>query len=455
MAILNKIVIGLTVASLVIFCNAAPARGELFNVIHDFNSPTDNGKTPYGSLTLSGNYLYGMTSGDNADYGTIFKINISDPNDYSILHHFSDGSVMNDGKTPYGNLTLSGGYLYGMTSAGGAYLDAGTSCGTVFKMNVSNPSDYIILHNFGDPDVPVPGDGIQPWGSLTLAGGMLYGMTNQGGTGYGTFFKIDTAVGLGYSVIHHFGSDLADAATPYYSNLTLDPATGTLYGMTGSSADYPSHYGTIFKYETVTEAYSILYQFTGLTDGNGPYGSLTLVDGDLYGMTVSGGDYLPSGAIFKYDLDAPPETALENLYSFSDSTGSNPRGSLTYAGNGVFYGMTQFGGYDELGNYDDVGTIFKLDTTKDKLDPDYFQVLWGFDSAGPCIPYGDLTLVNGVLYGMTPVGSSPGNSYDGGVIFAYGQAGPGPVGDVPEPSTLLLLLPFIGVGLRKLQAKKV
>ena len=71
------------------------------------------GANPYGSLTLSGSTLYGMTSEGGAyGAGTIFQIN-TDGTGYKVLYSF--GSVANDGAYPYGSLTLSGTTLYGMT----------------------------------------------------------------------------------------------------------------------------------------------------------------------------------------------------------------------------------------------------------------------------------------------------------------------------------------------------
>ena len=57
-------------------------------------------------------------------------------------------------------------------------------------------TDYQVLHEFaGKPD-----DGAHPYGSLTLVGSKLYGMTSTGGSGgisgggsgYGVIFSIDT-----------------------------------------------------------------------------------------------------------------------------------------------------------------------------------------------------------------------------------------------------------------------
>ena len=98
--------------------------------------------------------------------GTIFKINI-DGTGYQVLHSF--GTVPNDGYSPYGSLTLSGSTLYGMTEAGGA-----NGKGTIFQINADG-TGYQVLYSFGS----VASDGCYPYGSLTLSGTTLYGMTSR------------------------------------------------------------------------------------------------------------------------------------------------------------------------------------------------------------------------------------------------------------------------------------
>ena len=187
-----------------------------------------------GSLTLSGPTLYGMTyaSGANGN-GAIFQIN-TDSTGYKVLYSF--GSVANDGAWPAGSLTLSGSTLYGMTSAGGANNLGNGGNGTIFQIN-TNATGYQVLYSFGS----VANDGAGPWGSLTLSGSTLYGMTSGGGdVGGGTIFQINTS-GTGYQVLYNFGYG-SDGFNPYGS-LTLSGST--LYGMTYSGGAYSN--GAIFS----------------------------------------------------------------------------------------------------------------------------------------------------------------------------------------------------------------
>ncbi|MGA2223924.1 MAG: choice-of-anchor tandem repeat GloVer-containing protein [Syntrophobacteraceae bacterium] len=277
--------------------------------LHSFRF--SDGASPRGSLTLSGSTLYGMTlQGGAASSGTIFKIN-TDGTGYQILHSFGNGT---DGGGPYGSLTLSGTTLYGM------------SIDTIFKINTDG-TGYQILHSFGS----IANDGASPRGSLTLSGSTLYGMTLQGGTGDpndggdGTIFKINTD-GTGYQVIHNFSGGIAFV----YGSLTLSGTT--LYGMS---------FGTIFQINTDGTGYQIIHNFGSIAnDGAEPYGSLTLSGTTLYGMTSEGGccgSNIGNGTIFKINTDS---TGYQILYSFGSVAGDGgyPVGSLTISGT-TLYGM--------------------------------------------------------------------------------------------------------------------
>ena len=79
-----------------------------------------------GTLSLSGNVIYGMTQmgGANSN-GLIFSIKTSGSG-YKDLLDFSSSNGIN----PFGELTVSGNILYGMTSAGGT-----NGSGVIFSYN--------------------------------------------------------------------------------------------------------------------------------------------------------------------------------------------------------------------------------------------------------------------------------------------------------------------------------
>ena len=106
----------------------APAQ---FNLLHSFlDAGNSDGSFPqYGAPTVSGSTLYGMTvQGGSSDSGAAFKMN-TDGTGFTLLHTFTGGG--SDGSFPYGSLTLDGSTLYGMTGFGGV-----NNLGTVFSIGV-------------------------------------------------------------------------------------------------------------------------------------------------------------------------------------------------------------------------------------------------------------------------------------------------------------------------------
>ena len=124
---------------------------------------------PRGGLTLSGSTLYGCTAyGGPGIGGTVFKMN-TDGSGYQQLCHFDLGGQAN----PYGAPVISGSTLFGTTSDGD---HSAGSYGGVFALSTGGGTPQI-LHSFAGK----PNDGANPYGSLTLVGSRLYGMTSTGG----------------------------------------------------------------------------------------------------------------------------------------------------------------------------------------------------------------------------------------------------------------------------------
>ena len=146
---------------------ASIPAGAADTILHYFNgfSATD-GENPHGSLTLANATLYGTTyHGGSAGQGAIFSVN-TDGSGFGLLHSFTGGST--DGRSPSGSLMLSGSKFYGMTYTGGS-----SEQGTIFSMNTDG-SGFSLLHSFTGGNA----DGLNPYGALTLSGAKLYGMTH-------------------------------------------------------------------------------------------------------------------------------------------------------------------------------------------------------------------------------------------------------------------------------------
>ena len=264
-------------------------NGGGFQMLHSFLSGGGDGRSPFGSLVLSGSTLYGMTQrGGAGNTGVIFSMNV-DGTGFTVLHSFTGGS--SDGSFPLGSLTLSGSTLYGMTSSGGA-----SNGGTIFKIDIDG-GGFGLLQSLS---------GGNPQGSLLASGSLLYGMTNSGGSGgSGTIFKIGTD-GSGFDVLHNFAGGSADGGLPSGS---LTMVGSTLYGttQTGGTSDA----GTVFQMNADGGGFAIVHSFAGdASDGTSPQGSLTYSDGRLFGTTSGGG---PGGTGTVFSVAVVPEPGVTAL----------------------------------------------------------------------------------------------------------------------------------------------
>ncbi len=163
--------------------------------------------------------------------------------------------------------------------------------------------------------------------------------------------------------------------------------------------------------------YSVLYTFTGGTDGGGTGDSPFPVlvrdeDGNLYGTRVAGGDlscpyYFQPGCGVVFKLDRSGNESV--LYSFTGGAdGNGPSAALLRDRHGNLYGTTFIGG---LG----AGVVFKVDRMGNET------VLYTFTGgADGASPYSNLIRdEDGNLYGTAPDGGSFGR----GVVFKLNVAG--------------------------------
>ena len=170
---------------------ASTADSQTFTTLVQFTGTggTANGWSPFGSLTLSGTTLYGMTSGGgvangvgNRGFGNIFSVGTDGAN-YQNLVGFTGASGTASGYAPHGSLAISGTMLYGITQNGGANL-----YGNVFSIGTdgTNYQNLVSFTGTGGTET-----GYFPLGSPTLSGTALYGMT-QYGAGAGNIFSVGT-----------------------------------------------------------------------------------------------------------------------------------------------------------------------------------------------------------------------------------------------------------------------
>ncbi len=323
-----------------------------------------------------------------------------------------------DGKFPIRRLVPINGKLYGTTLYGGAYCPTRSrgGCGTVFSITARGKET--VLHSFGNGS-----DGVYP-SSMTFVGDELYGTTELGGAhGNGIVFSLTTSGEE--RVLHSFGKP-PDGNDP----AGLTHIDGTLYGTTFSGGAYgnsssrtcphignPPGCGTVFSV-TTNGVEKVVHSFAGGTDGSKPYGRLLEVGSRLYGTTWNGGA-ANDGIVFSMSMTGQ----TKDLYSFIDygpsgeSAGAN--GGLIDVG-GVLYGTTSWGS-----GYYDEGTVFSVTTNGTG------KVLHNFDaSCGKRVdgarPAAALIDVNGTFYGTTSAGGKPYSSIycDGsGTVYSVTPSG--------------------------------
>jgi len=214
----------------------------------DLDNSLGNGYNPYGSLFSDGTFLYGMTSGGGANnYGTIFKIKISD-NSFTKLIDFN-GTL---GRTPRGSLISDGTYLYGCTQWGGA-----NNIGVVFKLKIADNTYSKIM------DFDGSSNGSQPMGSLLSDGISLYGTTSGGGSNnFGVLFKIKISDNSCTKLIDFLGT--SNGKYPYFTSVISNGLF--LFGMTGEGG--ANNKGVVFKYLLPPTPQSSSISFSSITENS-------------------------------------------------------------------------------------------------------------------------------------------------------------------------------------------
>ena len=380
---------------------ATAAFAQTFTVLYSFTGGADGSNPSEGVVRDSGGNLYGTTqyggSGNCSQYGvngcgTVFKV--TNQGTETVLYSFKGGS---DGEYPWGGLALNKkGDLFGTTPNGGL------GFGVLFSLDQDTET---ILHRFKGGT-----DGGNPYGGLTLDRRHLYGTTTSGGdlscgtggAGCGTLFKFESRR---QAIIHRFAGAPSDGNYPGYGAPLID-RTGNLYGTTGSGGT--ANFGTVYKVGR-NGKYTVLYSFTGGSDGCEPLGTLAADEnGNLYGTASACGDS-NQGTIFKLSSSG----SLTVLYSFGadgSAGGNTPMGGVVRDRNGNLYGTTLFGGGCGL-IQPGCGTVFKLGPNG------MLTYLHSFDGTSDgASPWGNVILdAAGNLYGTTTTGGL--NGFGAGTVW--------------------------------------
>jgi uncharacterized repeat protein (TIGR03803 family) len=405
----------------------SPAFAQKETVLYNFQGTGDGSAPNDGLIADAAGHFYGTTQGQ--PFGSVFEL-VHRSSGWIVLtiHTFSGA----DGSSPQGGLLMdSHGDLYGTTARGGNYDD-----GVVFKLvHTSTGWSEIVLHNFHYDGVTFF-DGRSPLSNLIQdKDGHLFGTTQLGGAGQpctcGTVFELIPHPGGVWSerILYNFQGS-TDGGLPV-AGLIFDHA-GNLYGTTSNGgnsddsqcfSDFDTGCGVVFSLSPNGAhgwAETVLYAFTGLSDGAKPTAGLTLdSSGNLYGTTAGDGAFFENSTVFK--LTPTSSGWLEStLYLFpnDESNGYSPLGGIVIDATGNLYGTTQFGSAPSSSSPPPpknigLGVVFKLAPVPGGAynESDIHSFSGNPDGAGP--GYGKLLLYQGQLYGTT----MGGGSANSGTIF--------------------------------------
>jgi len=196
------------------------------------------------------------------------------------------------------------------------------------------------LHSFGGGT-----DGAVPNGlTANSAGTIVYGTTSQGGAeGLGTVFSLVLSTGV-ETVLHSFTG--ADGSSPE-GEVSFDPS-GNLYGT--ASAGGAHTWGTVFEISS-TGAFTLLYSFTGGSDGGLPDGGpvAAQISGEaVIGTTIAGGvtqGYEGWGTLWELSTGGKLKVLHAFCSSAACSDGGSPTGPLYISGSSVEGTARFFGAY--------------------------------------------------------------------------------------------------------------
>ena len=366
-------------------CSIVQAQTYKYSILYAFkNNGTDPNYLVAPLIVDSTGNLYGTSVwGGNSNLGTVFEI--SKTGRLTTLYDFLGTT---DGAYPLAAVVRdSKGNLYGTADGGGSSVgncfDFG-GCGTIFKLTPAGKET--VLYTF-DGNQGLPASSVVLDGAGNLYGTVPTSIGATGPTGPGAVYEL--AANGTFNLLYQFCS-LSNCADGNFgqqggSNDVVRDSAGNLYGETewGGTSDL----GVVYKLAP-GGAESVLYNFTGPLDGNGPAGSDLIRDsqGNLYGVAGAGLG-VAAGMVFKVS-PAGEETPLYTFCSLSNcADGEYPNAQLQIDKVGNLYGSTQGGGTHGC------GTLFKLDAAGQET------VLSSFP-CGPGLAQGATMDSNGNFYGV-------------------------------------------------------
>jgi uncharacterized repeat protein (TIGR03803 family) len=310
-----------------------------------------------------------------------------------------------DGNQPMGHVTVnSASSVFGTTTSAGEY-----DGGTAFKLSPGRDGwSFTVLHQFG-----APGDASGGENGLTLDDlGNFYGAAVGGTIGDGAAFELSPGSdGWAEGVIYSFGGT---GGYQMGGGVIFD-ADGDLYGVTDSGGSLTcgsgEGCGTVYKLVPGANGWTerVLYRFHSGPDSGDPLGPLVFDEkGNLYGTALVGGKY-EAGTVYELSPSGSGLWKETILYNFAlGPKGNAPVGGVAMDAKGNLYGATGYGGDSVC----DCGVVFKL--TRAGHGSWSYSVLHTFKGHDGVEPTSGVILDSaGNIYGAATIGGP----YGGGVVY--------------------------------------
>ncbi len=364
----------------------------------DAQMMNNDGSRPAASVAVSGSAVFGTATrgGANGD-GTFWSFDTSSGM-FAKLYDFSEAA---DGSAP-SDVAVSGTTVFGTAESGGMNKD-----GTIWSFDTSSDT-FNKLHDFSR-DI----DGAGPVG-VAVSGPMVFGTASTGGeNGDGTIWSFDTTSGT-FTKLHDF-NHVPDGSDP----LREVAVSGSMLFGTASRGGANDD-GTFWSFDTSTDTFTKLHDFTDVADGRSPVGGVAVSGTTVFGTSWQGGAN-DDGTLWSFATSSDTFTSLHHF----------DRGATV--GNLAISNGTVFGSAWEGGANDD-GTLWSFDTNTDT-----FTKLHDFSrDADGGHPFGGVELSGSTVFGTANRGGAKGDgtiwSFDTGTntftnLYSF---------NVPEPSLATL-----------------
>ncbi len=301
-----------------------------FTNLHDFSRAAD-GAFPQGGVAVSDLKVVGTASNHN---GSIWSFDNSS-NTFTNLHDFGGAT---DGTVHQGRVAVSGTTVFGTATVGGA-----NNNGTIWSFDTSG-NTFTKLHDF----LRVA-DGSNPLGGVAVSGMTVMGTASRGGTNDdGTIWSFDTSNNT-FTKLHDF-NEVTDGHSPE-GGVAVSGTTVVGAASSGGANDD----GTIWSFDTSSDAFTKLHDFNAVADGHSPEGGVAVSGTTVFGTARLGGAN-GDGTIWSFDTSSDTFTKLHDLSR--DADGTSPLGGVAVSGSTVF-------GTAWLGGANGAGTIWSFDSSTD------------------------------------------------------------------------------------------